>query len=228
MENCETWKFRWRSDGHVKNSFTQPFRSHTNPPTLVSSLDSDRLGIFSVLTNKFVSQKSVAEPSRNLLEKLLGPKGYSTTKNIANTSDCKHHAIMPKVPRPAQSIARQNPLAEEYSGAQSFKTKAPKKRSRKDDEDEDAVVGTKASRKILKIGRELADEDEEERRLSEAEGVTVPNPAFAFESRLPHDVDSEDETEKYNDEGEEAWGEEEETFEVEVHLIPPANIATQN
>lgn len=38
-------------------------------------------------------QEFVAEPSRNLLEKLLGPKSYSTTKNIANTSDCKRHAI---------------------------------------------------------------------------------------------------------------------------------------
>ncbi|KAE9986375.1 hypothetical protein EG328_005878 [Venturia inaequalis] len=122
---------------------------------------------------------------------------------------------MPKIPRPAQTSDRHNPLAEEYSGAQSFKTKAPKKRSRKDEEDEDAVVGTKASRQILKIGQELIDEDEEERRLLRAEGVTVPNPAFSFESRVPHDVDSEEETEKYDGEGEEAWGEEEETFEVE-------------
>lgn len=132
---------------------------------------------------------------------------------------------MPKIPRPAQSSDRHNPLAEEYSGAQSFKTKAPKKRSRKDEEDEDVVVGTKASRKILKIGQELVEEDEKERRLLRAEGVTVPNPAFSFESRLPHDVDSEEETEKYDGEGEEAWGEEEETFEVEVHLIAHANVA---
>lgn len=127
---------------------------------------------------------------------------------------------MPKIPRPAQSGDRHNPLAEEYTASASLKSKSPKKRNRRDEDDEDAVVGTKASRKILKIGQELVDEDEEERRVLRAEGTTVPNPAFSFETRFPQDVESEEETENHADE-EETWGEEEETFEVEVyHTVP--------
>jgi len=122
---------------------------------------------------------------------------------------------MPKVPRPAQSNDRHNPLAEEYSATQSFKSKTPKKRNRKDENDEDNVIDTKASRKILKIGQELADEDEEERQ---SRFPAPPNPAFSFETRFPQDVESEEESGKWDDE-EEAWGEEEETFEVEVYCI---------
>jgi essential nuclear protein 1 len=119
---------------------------------------------------------------------------------------------MPKVPRPAQANGRHNPLAEEYSATQAFKTKAPKKRNRKDENEEDNVIDTKASRKILKIGQELADEEEAERKTR---FPAPPNPAFAFETRFPQDVESEDENDKWDDE-QEAWGEEEETFEVEV------------
>jgi len=104
---------------------------------------------------------------------------------------------MPKVPRPAQSNDRHNPLAEEYSATQAFKSKAPKKRNRKDENDEDNVIDTKASRKILKIGQELADEDEEERK---SRFPAPPNAAFAFETRFPQDVESEEETGKWDDE----------------------------
>ncbi len=69
---------------------------------------------------------------------------------------------MPKVPKPAQPDARHNPLADEYSPVQPFKQRTPKKRSRRDEDGEKVVIGTKASRKILRIGQELVEEDEEE------------------------------------------------------------------
>jgi essential nuclear protein 1 len=112
---------------------------------------------------------------------------------------------MPKIPRPAQGNDRHNPLAEEYAATQPFKTKAPKKRSRRTEEDEGNVIDTKASRKILKIGQELADEEEEERKSRYSQ---PPNSAFAFETRFPNDVESDEEKGK--------WGDEDEVFEVEV------------
>jgi hypothetical protein len=124
-------------------------------------------------------------------------------------------AAMPKVPRPAQPDQRHNPLADEYT-ASSFKQKTPKKRNRRDEDDEDHVIDTKASRKILKIGQDLADEDEAERK---ARFPAPLNPAFAFESRFGNEVHSEEEEEVEKEErgeDEEAWGDEEEVFEVEV------------
>jgi essential nuclear protein 1 len=121
---------------------------------------------------------------------------------------------MPKVPRPAQPDQRHNPLAEEYT-ATAFKHKSPKKRNRRDENDEDHIIDTKASRKILKIGQDLADEDEAERQ---SKFPPPANPAFAFDSRFGGDVESEDEKEHREDD-EEAWGDEEEVVEIEVGIV---------
>jgi essential nuclear protein 1 len=121
---------------------------------------------------------------------------------------------MPKVPRPAQPDQRHNPLAEEYT-ATAFKHKSPKKRNRRDENDEDHVIDTKASRRILKIGQDLADEDEAERQ---SKFPAPANPAFAFDSRFGGDVESEDEKE-HGGNDEEAWGDEEEVVEIEVGTV---------
>jgi essential nuclear protein 1 len=73
-------------------------------------------------------------------------------------------------------------------------------------------VDSKASRKILKIGQELADEDEAENQASK------PNSAFDFESRFP---DGDEEQDSYEEA--EAWGDEEE--EVEFDELSPADQA---
>lgn len=77
-------------------------------------------------------------------------------------------------------------------------------------------MDSKASRKILKIAQDLADEDGEE-----GDKVQKPNPAFEFESRF--EVEDDDEN-VYGDE--EAWGEEDE--EVEEIEIAPDDLATYN
>jgi essential nuclear protein 1 len=120
---------------------------------------------------------------------------------------------MPKSPRAPQSDQRHNPLASEYTAEHSFKQKAPKKRNRKDEADGEHFISAKASRKILKIGQELVDEDEAERQ---AKFPAPPNPAFAFETRLERDAESEEEKNRWDDE--EAWGDEE-VVEIEVGLI---------
>ncbi|KIW03617.1 uncharacterized protein PV09_05369 [Verruconis gallopava] len=123
---------------------------------------------------------------------------------------------MPKVPRPAQPDARHNPLAEDYSPVQKFKQKAPKKRNRRDENGESEVIGTKASRKILRIGQELADEDEEERK---SRYVTSSNPAFSFDSRFEGDVQSEDEDDQAQWEDEEPFGDDlDQMIEEEVDV----------
>lgn len=101
---------------------------------------------------------------------------------------------MPRVPRAPQTEGqRHNPLAEEYAQSYPFKQKVShkKRKSRSDgDNEDDHVIGTKAARKILRIGQELVDEDEaQQKTLSSG---AVPNPAFAFDSRFVGEVESDD------------------------------------
>ena len=112
---------------------------------------------------------------------------------------------------------------------QQYRQKTPKKRSRREEDGENDVIGTKASRKILRIGQELADEDEEERQ---ARYVTTANPAFAFESRFEGDVQSEEEEDVGQWEDEEPFGSEDDQIiseEVDVkdmdafnRFVPPS------
>jgi essential nuclear protein 1 len=102
---------------------------------------------------------------------------------------------MPRVPRAPQAEGqRHNPLAEEYAPSYQFKQKAShkKRKSRSDgDNEDDHVIGTKAARKILRIGQELADEDEaQQKRLTSG---AAANPAFAFDTRFSGDVEPDDE-----------------------------------
>jgi essential nuclear protein 1 len=113
---------------------------------------------------------------------------------------------MPKATTPvsaARQARRHNPLEEDLTASGPLKTKSGKRKSRHQDEGEQ-FVDSKASRKILRIGQELADEDAEENQ------VQKPNTAFDFESRL----DGEDEEEPFEDA--EAWGDEEEVEEIEL------------
>ena len=105
---------------------------------------------------------------------------------------------------------RHNPLEHDITAAGPLKAKSGKRKSRHQD-DEEKFVDSKASRKILRIGQELADEDEAETE------VHKPNPAFDFESRF----EDEEVQEPYEDA--EAWGDEEE--EVEFDELSPADQA---
>lgn len=131
---------------------------------------------------------------------------------------------MPALRSARSNEHRHNPLAEEYSPSTPFKQKAPKKRKRLP-EDEQQVIDTKASRQILRIGRELEEEDALERKAQIAPTAdSKPNPAFDFDTRFGGDVvseesDSEEQT-KWDDE-DEVWGDEEvEEVEVEVWYDP--------
>lgn len=118
---------------------------------------------------------------------------------------------MPKALTPvaaAREGRRHNPLEDDLVATGPLRTKPGKRKSRDDDGTEDKFVDSKASRKILRIGQELADEDEE------GQVIAKPNTAFDFDSRFE---DEEDPEEVYQDE--ESWGDEDEIVE-ELELAP--------
>ncbi|KAH8802802.1 rRNA processing protein-like protein Bystin [Xylogone sp. PMI_703] len=122
---------------------------------------------------------------------------------------------MPKATTPvsAQKQGRlHKPLEEDLTASGPLKKSSGKRKSRHGDEDEEKFVDSKASKRILRIGQELA---EEERAEADAERPKA-NPAFDFESRFAGLDEEEEET--YGDD-EEAWGDEEEIVE-EVELAP--------
>lgn len=123
---------------------------------------------------------------------------------------------MPKATTPVSARRqerRHNPLEADLTATVSQKNKQAKRRSRHQDEGEE-FVDSKASRKILRIAQDLADED------GEGNEAQKPNSAFEFDSRFPED----DEDGVYDDD--QAWGDEEE--EVEEIEIAPDDLATYN
>jgi essential nuclear protein 1 len=123
---------------------------------------------------------------------------------------------MPKAPKsPGARDQRHNPLAEEYAPSDPWKQKSAKrqKRNKDDKEDEEKFIDSKSSRKILDIGRELAEEDE---RQSQVRRPEAANPAFDFETRMGEDSVVIEEVEQFEDDDDEAWGEDDEVEEVEI------------
>ncbi len=100
----------------------------------------------------------------------------------------------------SKSQSRHLPLEDEILRTGLLRNKSKKRKARSDTED-GGYVDSRSSRKILKIGQDLADEEEKEN----AKGA--PNPAFTFESRFGgDDASEEDDTQQDDDE---AWGDEE-------------------
>ncbi len=113
---------------------------------------------------------------------------------------------MPKATTPTSPGVRQgrrhNPLSDDLVASGLPKSSNGKRRKSKGGEDDETkFVDSKASRRILKIGRDLAEEDQEEHQAS------APNTAFEFQSRFAEDVS---EAEEQFDDNDEAWGDEEE------------------
>lgn len=132
---------------------------------------------------------------------------------------------MPKAPSAdKRQERRHNPLSEDYLPSQPLKQKAPKKRKSRTAENEDNFVDSKASRRILSLGQELADEEDAENEANRSQGA---NPAFDFESRFLQDVLSDDEDGAQLPEDDEGWGDEEEE-EVEEIEVDPEDLAMFN
>ncbi len=121
---------------------------------------------------------------------------------------------MPKATTPTSSRQerRHNPLENDVLATGLLRQKAPKsKKSKKTDEDRDGsnVVDSKSSEKILRLGRELLEEDRENTVVVEQ----TPN-AFSFASRF--DQPDEHVDQPFEDE-EDMWADEDEIVEeIEV------------
>lgn len=126
---------------------------------------------------------------------------------------------MPKMPSAdTRQDRRHNPLSEDYIPSLPQKQRLAKKRkTQTDGQDEEIYVDSKASRKILKIGRDLVDEDEAE---SEAQRPKAPNPAFAFESRFEDESLEDDEDAAQTYDGDDTWQDDEVEEEEEIEVDP--------
>ena len=110
----------------------------------------------------------------------------------------------------SKSRNRHVPLEEDILKTRSLKTKSNKRKARPETEG-DGYVDSRSSRKILKIGQELAEE-------VQAENVAAaPNPAFTFQSRYGGEDAQEEDTTQYDDD-DDAWGDEEDVVEEIVRL----------
>ncbi|KAL8948763.1 MAG: hypothetical protein Q9222_005074 [Ikaeria aurantiellina] len=105
---------------------------------------------------------------------------------------------------------RHNPLSEDIISTGPLREKSRKRKVKPEDED-DRFVDSRSSRKILKIGQDLADE------IHEETGPKAQNPAFTFESRF-----GDENVSPREDQGddEEAWGDEEEDYMAEAETDP--------
>ncbi|KAM0432815.1 hypothetical protein ACHAPT_004517 [Fusarium lateritium] len=119
---------------------------------------------------------------------------------------------MPKATTPSASrqTRRHNPLEDDITATGILKNKPSKRRSQGGDNEEENFVDDRASRTILRIGRELAEEENAGKAISKP---TVDT--FGYDSRF--DDEAEDENKVYEDD--EAWGEDDEVVE-EVEVDP--------
>jgi essential nuclear protein 1 len=111
---------------------------------------------------------------------------------------------------------RHNPLEDDLLATGLLRNKAPKQTGCGGEGDEEHYVDAKASKQILKLGRELAEEND----------VAPPRPAaefnaFGFDSRF-----DQDEAEEPFGEDEEVWGDDDEV--VEEIEIEPEDLETYN
>lgn len=125
-----------------------------------------------------------------LLPDLLQNSPISTFQN--------NMAKSPLLRSGTQKVRRHNPLSDDVTSAGPLRTKSNKRKKAGDEEDR--YVDSRSSRKILRIGQDLVNDEQEQF------DARTPNPAFAFESR--HGGEGEPDEESQVDEEEEAWGDE--------------------
>lgn len=118
---------------------------------------------------------------------------------------------MPKATTPVASRQgrRHNPLEDDIVATGVLRTKTGKKSKKSDGEQEENFVDSRASRNILRMGRELAEEENPTKIVK----PTVDT--FGYDSRF--DDELEEGNKVYDDD--EAWGDEDEVVE-EIEVDP--------
>ena len=115
----------------------------------------------------------------------------------------KTNAIMTNRSKTSQ---HPNTLEDDLVARGPLRTKSKKRKIRRED-DTQGYVDSRSSRKILKIGQELAEEEERNQR------VPPSNSAFTFDSRFGNESGEDDDA--GHDDGE-AWGDDDEEVIEEV------------
>ncbi|MCJ1286424.1 snoRNA-binding rRNA-processing protein [Xylographa opegraphella] len=108
----------------------------------------------------------------------------------------------------SKQFRHQKPLADDLVTTGLLRNKSKKRKSNRDDDAGDAFVDSKSSRKILKIGQELTEEDQQ------ASKPRPPNTAFTSESRFGA---SDSDNEPLYEDAEE-WGDEDNEVVDEVGI----------
>jgi essential nuclear protein 1 len=138
---------------------------------------------------------------------------------------------MPKAPGgDARQMRRHNPLSEDYAPSNPHKQKAPKKKSRSnpngdEDNEQQAYIDSKASRKIIALGQDLTAEEDAELEALRPKNDTKS--AFEFERSLRDEEDSDDDEAGGIPGDDEAWGDEDDE-EVEEVEVDPEDLAMFN
>lgn len=126
---------------------------------------------------------------------------------------------MPKA-TPQRAARRHNPLEDDITATGILRNKTSKRKSTDNEEnDEEHFVDSRASKNILRIGRELAEEDKASRPAPPP--VTIDN--FGYDSRFGDEAPEDEESNKLYDD-DEAWGDDDE--EVEEIEVDPNDLET--
>lgn len=132
---------------------------------------------------------------------------------------------MPKATTPVaeRQGRRHNPLDADIVGGSGIlrSGKPGKKPKSKAEKDEDHYVNSKQSAKILQLGRELVDEDDQNKPIVESQ-----KSAFDVDSRYAPGEEDDDNNDGLEDD--EEWGEEEEEIELDEAEIAPEDLAMFN
>jgi len=131
---------------------------------------------------------------------------------------------MPKLTTPTDLRKRRhNPLEQDLLATGPLTSKPPKKKTRKNEDEEEHFVDAKASRQILKISHSLAEEERDD--ISATSARTAPAaPAETFFS-IDRAVADEDDRTAFDedDNNDDAWASDEDMEEIEVD---PADLET--
>ena len=107
----------------------------------------------------------------------------------------------------SRSQRRHAPLEQDLTATAPLRARSKKRKARPEVEDQE-YIDSRSSRKILRIGQDLADEEHQENLPS------APNTAFTFESRFGAESSSEEGAARNSDE--EAWVDEADEVVEEV------------
>lgn len=103
---------------------------------------------------------------------------------------------------------RHNPLSEDIGATGPLRSKSAKRKAKHLGDEDGKYVDSRSTRKILKIGQDLLENDKEE------SDVFPSNRAFSFESRF-----GQDDRQHFQEKDDEDWGDEE-VDEIEDVVSP--------